>query len=680
MKMIKRISLALLTITLLLTSTAQVVEANTAYRTFTEDGYGRYVETQTAYTVRNTIVKFDDELFSQAEDLKVGADGLIYVADTGNGRILVGDRSGNLERIFGEEELSRPTGIFLSHDDKVYVADESNAKIYVYTLEGELLQEFGRPESILFGETANFIPLKVAVDQRDNIYIISQGNSNGIIQINANTGQFLGYYAPNQTAVTPMTVFRKAIFTDEQLSRMIDIVPPTSTNINIDEKGLVYSVSQGERVEAIRKLNVAGQNIIETQVADEFPASIEIGSLENVYVGSEDGFIYEYTSEGNLLFVFGGQDDGRQRIGLFRKLSAIAVDSNDQIYALDQDRNQIQIFRPTEFANLVHTSLELYQNGDYEASKEPWEEVIRLNSLFDFAYLGLGEAFFKEEEYNEALDAFRQAKYQEGYSDAYWEVRNVWMRENVMTLIFVIIGIYVLFKILGFVESRKGYWKRLSDHLQSRYRLKFFKDVFLIKNMIRHPIDTYYSIQYEKKGSMWSASFWLFILYLLFIIDKYFTGFIFSYVRDGEYTLAMDTAMFVAVVALVIGSNYLITTINDGEGKFNHVFTGFIYAFAPYFVFKPFTILISNFLTLNEAYLLSLANVIIYTWVGVLIFVMIKEINDYTIRETIKIIFLTLFMILIAVLFIFIVYILIIQMFQFIVAVFNEGVYRIENS
>ena len=197
--------------------------------------------------------------------------------------------------------------------------------------------------------------------------------------------------------------------------------------------------------------------------------------------------------------------------------------------------------------------------------------------------------------------------------------------------------------------------------------------------MIRHPIDTYYSIQHEKKGSLYSASFWLFILYALFIIDKYFTGFIFSYVRDGEYALGMDTIIFFAAMSLVIGSNYLITTINDGEGKFGHIFTGFIYAFAPYFIFKPFIILASNFLTLNEAYLLSLANVIVYAWVAVLLFVMIKEMNGYTVRETFKIIFLTLFMMLITVLFIFIVYILIVQMFQFITAVFNEGVYRIEN-
>lgn len=665
---------------ILFISNLSVVEANTAYRTFTEDGYGRYVETQTAYTVTETIVRFDDELFFQAQDMKISDDGLIYVADTGNSRILVGDTTGSLERIIGEEDLQRPTGIFLSHDDKLYVADEVAQKIFVYSLEGELIQEFGRPESILFGENANFIPEKVAVDERDNIYIISRGNSNGIIQINANTGQFLGYYAPNETSVTLMTAFRRAIFTDEQLDRMIDIVPPTSTNLNIDDRGLVYVVSQGERVEPIRKLNVAGQNILQTNVADSFPAAIEIGSLDNIFVASERGFIYEYTSEGNLLFVFGGQDDGRQRVGLFRRISAIAVDQRDRLYALDSDRNQIQIFQPTEFASLVHNSLELYQDGDYEASKGPWEEVIRLNSLFDFAYLGLGEAFFKEEDYDEALVAFRQAKYKDGYSDAFWEVRNLWLRENVITLLFIAVGLVILKKILGMVERKKGYWKRFKETMSAKYNVKLISDLAFIKNIIRHPIDTYYSIQYENKTSMLSATIWLIVAFIIFIIEKYFSGFIFLYVRDGQYTLGADIAFFFGIAALVIGCNYLICTINEGEGKFRHIYTGFIYSLAPYIIIKPFLIFISNFLTFNEAYLLNLANTIVYAWVAVLMFVMIKEINGYTIRETFKIIFITLFMILITVLFIFIVYILIVQMIQFVVSVVNEGVFRIENG
>lgn len=664
---------------LFFTQTADVVEANTAYKTFTEDGYGRYVETQTAYTVAETIVKFGDELFSQAQDMKISESGFIYVADTGNGRILVGTPTGDFIRSFGEDVLKKPTGLFISHDEVIYVADEVAGKIFAFTADGALINTFGRPDSILFGETANFTPLKVAVDRRDNIYVISRGNSNGIIQINANTGQFLGYFAPNATAVSPLTVFRRAIFTEEQLSKMIDIVPATSTNLNIDEKGLVYNVSQGERVEAIRKLNVAGGNILDTRVSDDFPTSIEIGSLENIFVASETGFIYEYTSEGNLLFVFGGQDDGRQRVGLFRRLAAIAVDANDTLYALDSDRNQIQSFQPTEFAELVHDALLLYQNGDYAESKAPWEEVIRLNSLFDFAYQGLGEAFYKDEQYNEALESFRQAKYHEGYSDAYWEVRNVWMREHIMTLIFAIVLLVALVKVLGYFERKYRFMRRFTTHLTTTYRLKFLQDIFFIRNMIKHPIDTYYSIQYENKGSALAASFWLFILYLIYIVDKYFTGFIFRYVRDGEYQLGMDTALFFGMIALVVGSNYLITTINDGEGTFKHVYTGFIYAFMPYFLFKPFIILISNFLTYNEAYLLSLANTIVYTWVAVLIFIMIKEMNDYTIRETIKIILITLFMMLIVVLSLFIVYILVVQMLQFVISVFNEGVYRFEN-
>lgn len=669
----------MLFVVLTFTLTSESVLANTAYKTFTEDGYGQYVETQTAYTVRETIVQLDDELFIQAQDMKIGKDGLIYIADTGNQRILVGTSTGELVQVIGEDILQRPTGIFLSHDDKLYVADEVAAKIFVFQLDGKLLQEFERPDSVLFGETANFIPQKVAVDRRDNIYIISSGNPNGIIQMNANTGEFIGYFAPNQTVVTPLTAFRKAIFTEEQLSRMLDIIPATATNINMDEKGLVYAVSQGENVEGIRKLNVAGQNILETTVYDDFPISVGLGSLDNIFVAGENGFIYEYTSEGNLLFVFGGQDDGRQRVGLFNKISAIALDEHDQIYALDPEKNQIQIFRPTEFADLVHTSLELYQNGDYAMSKEPWQEVIRLNGLFDFAYLGLGEAYFKEENYQEASEAFRQAKYKEGYSDAFWEVRNTWMREHIIYLVYILIGLVILRKLFSFLNKKYQWTHRIRNKVRARFRLKWWDDIVFMKNMIRHPLNSYYSIQHENKTGMLSTVIWILIFFMLFIAEKYFSGFIFRYVRDGEYTLGLDTGMFLGAFLLVISSLYLICTINDGEGKFQHIFSGFVYAFAPYFVFKPFLILISNVLTYNEAYLLYLANFIIYAWVAVLLYIMIKEINGYTNKETIKIILLTLFMILILLLLLFIVYILILQMIQFIISIINEGVYRFEN-
>jgi tetratricopeptide (TPR) repeat protein len=680
MFMNKRYITVLLTLIIFFLSFPITSMANTAYKTFTEDGYGRYVETQTAYTVGETIVKFGDELFEKASDLKIDKNGLLYISDTGNKRILVGDKEGNFVKIIGEGTLKKPNGIYISEDEKLYVADEAAAKVFVFNLDGELLYEFGKPDSMLFGKTATFVPEKVAVDRRENLYIISRGNSNGIIQINAKSGDFIGYFAPNRTVVTPLTVFRKAIFTEEQLSKMISMVPGTAENLNIDKKGLLYTVSQGENVVPVKKLNMAGKNIIETSAADEFPSSIDIGSLENIFVAGENGFIYEYTSEGNLLFVFGGKDDGRQRVGLFNKISAIALDKENKIYALDPEKNQIQIFQPTEFANIVHEALLLYQNGDYEASKGPWKEVNKLNSLFDFANLGLGEAYYKDEEYQDALTSFKLAKYKEGYSDAYWEIRNVWMRENIIKILYIIIALVIFRKVLGWLERKYHYFGNLGKRLDKKYNLKYLKDLYFLKNFIRHPIDSFYSIKYENKTSYLSATTLMLLFFVIFIIEKYYSGFIFKYVPDGVFSIGRDFFTVFGLMLLIIISNYLVCTINEGEGKFKHIYSGFIHSFAPYFMIKPFVILASNILTFNEIYLLEFTNFVTYTWVAVLLVVMIKEINDYTLGETFKVIALTLFTLLIGVLLIFIVYVLISQMLSFVSSIFNEGVYRFENG
>ncbi|MDC3416867.1 YIP1 family protein [Aquibacillus salsiterrae] len=672
---------AILVLSFMLFFTGHVqVFANTAYKTFTEDGYGDYVQTQTAYTVKDTIVKFGDELFSQASDLKIDKRGLLYISDTNNHRILVGDRQGNLVNIIGEDLLKKPNGIFITEENKLYVADEAAAKVYVFSLKGELLNEYSKPDSILFGKTSTFVPKKLAVDKRGNIFIISRGNSNGIIQINERSGDFIGYFAPNNTMVTPLTEFRKAIFTEEQLSKMIDMVPPTAENLNIDDKGLVYTVSQGERVVPVKKLNMAGKNIIDTTANDPFSVSVDIGSLENVFVAGENGFIYEYTKEGNLLFVFGGSDDGRQRVGLFNKISAIALDQKDNIYALDPEKNKIQIFQPTEFANLVHNALSLYQNGDYEASKGPWLEVTKLNSLFDFANLGLGEAYFKEENYQEALTSFRKAKYKPGYSDSFWEIRNEWMRNNIIQLIGIIIGLVILKKIISRLEKKYQIYAKFAEKLDKKYNLQLVKNLYFLKSLIRHPIDSFYSIKYENKTNYLSANILLILFFVIYVMEKYYSGFIFRSVEDGSYAIGSDFVFVVSAFLLVIISNYLVCTINDGEGKFKHIYSAFIYSFAPYFMIKPFVILASNVFTLNESYLLEFTNFFTYSWVAILLIVMIKEINNYTIGETFKIIFLTAFTILIGVLLIFIVYVLISQMLSFVMSLFNEGVYRIENG
>src|SRR5699024_10802670 len=61
MKKMNRILVILLVMSAMWLINTIPVQAETAYKTFTEDGYGQYVETQTAYTVNETIIQFDDE-------------------------------------------------------------------------------------------------------------------------------------------------------------------------------------------------------------------------------------------------------------------------------------------------------------------------------------------------------------------------------------------------------------------------------------------------------------------------------------------------------------------------------------------------------------------------------------------------------------------------------------------
>ena len=90
----------------------------------------------------------------------------------------------------------------------------------------------------------------------------------------------------------------------------------------------------------------------------------------------------------------------------------------------------------------------------------------------------------------------------------------------------------------------------------------------------------------------------------------------------------------------------------------------------------PFSFILSHILTTNEQFLITLLNYVIVGWIVVLIILGIKEVNNYTAKETAKVIFITIFTILIMALIIFIIYVLWAQVFEFVSAVFGEVVYR----
>ena len=683
-KFIKLAALFLVAMVLTSGMSAVTVSAETPYRTFTVNGYGGMEETQTAYLAHETIIKFGEEFMSDPKDICVTDDGKIYVADTGNSRILVGTTEGELEQIIGEGTLKSPQGVFVTEDKHVYVADSDAEAVFEFDPEGNVLNRYTKPDNPLYGGAkVVFKPIKVVVNESGIMFVICESNTNGIVEISPQEGgSFLGYFGTNLTSVDLVTMIFRAVASDAQRAKMISNIPSTPDNLAIDEKGLIYTVTRGDNDGTLKRLNIAGANLINGAnlqgYYDDSPAAVAIGNHDNIYVASSQGYIYEYNNQGEPIYLFGGRDDGTQRVGLSTQVESIQVGKNDEIYVLDSDRRQIQVYKPSEFTQKLHNALYLYSKGRYTESREPLSDVLKMNSMFDYANRAMGRAYFQEENYDEALRYARLSKDHSGYSDAFWEIRNDWLKKNIVAAMVTIVLIIVLYKLLKFWDKKKGVLSGLKSGWAKFKEKKLVSNLFYSGYYMKHPFDASYGIAREGRAS-WSAPSILLVIFMVeYVINKYLCGFLQKNVREGRYDIFSDIGTILVVIVALTACNYLVCTINDGEGTIKKIYTYFCYSLLPYILLTPISFALSHVLTWNEQFIITLIQVVMFAWILIIGILGIKEVNNYTGKETAKIIALTLFTILIVSLLIFIIYVVWAQVFEFISAIYGEVVYRLE--
>ncbi|MBQ7849593.1 MAG: YIP1 family protein [Clostridia bacterium] len=669
---------AWLLILLTLLSIGLTAQAATPFRTFTLGTDQMLIETQTAYDPVRTMIRFGDETLKNPQDMRMGPDGYLYIADNGNKRILVVDTQGNFVReIVDKKNMKSPMGVFVDDDLNVYVADDKARAVLVYDKNGKFQQEYTKPTHQLFGATAPYVPQKVVLDKRGNLYIVSKGNTNGIVQISpVGGGEFLGYYGANASRISFLTHIRRFLF-GENSDVVGDIVPISVKNLAIDQKGMVYTVTEAGDESALRRLNVAGKSTIVPDYWIELNSAVAVNSSGSIFTANANGTIMEYTSEGALLFVFGANDElTEQRIGMFKSVTGLVVTDDYTIYVLDATLNSVQVLRPTEFTDLVHEAFTLFQEGKYAESKAPWLEVLRMNSMFTYASTGLGEALYREDNYAEAMENFRNGGYRQGYSDAWWEERSNWLHSNMSTIILVAVVVIAVWIAIKQLDRHFGILKPVRFVKEKILSLKLLDQVLYCFQMLKNPYDTCYGIKREKRASYLSAVIVLFVFFVFFVLNKYFAGFLFKTMPDGYYELLSDFLTVFGAFLLLTICCYLVCTITDGEARFRDIFISAAYALAPMIVFQPIVLVLSNVLTFNEEFFITLLNVVSLGWTALLIVLMLMYQNDYTLKKTFSTIFMTLFCVLVVVALIVVLYMLISQLVDFIVSIYGEVVYR----
>jgi tetratricopeptide (TPR) repeat protein len=643
-------------------------KAESPYNTWAWGPGGSLVRTQDAYTPMAEI----DLPISGAEDMFVTSNGSIYIADTGHGKIL---KLQDFEVVatYGEGDLASPTGLFVDAEGNLYVADAKKNEVLIFDRDGNKLKEFGRPVEPLFGKDKEFLPRKIVVDERKNIYIVSEGSANGIVQLNSN-GNFIGYFGANTASMSLKMILQRTFLTKKQLAQFVKNEAASPSNIDIDNQGLIYTVTAGTAYyKSIRKYTISGKNIFRDTFGSVTFRDIHTSDSGLVIAVDSDGVIYEYDLTGILLFVFGAKDTGEQRLGTLSNPTAIDR-YQDYLFVLDKDKNAIVSYQTTAFARLVHDGTHLYMDGYYTEAKPYFENVLNYNGSFIISYDAIADAYFKEGNYTAALANYRYAEDRAGYSQAFWELRNVILQKYLSGAILGLLGLWMAVAIFNRLERRYKWLDPIRMWLDRLQKIRLIDDFVFMFRFIKHPADSFYYIKKNLRGSLVFAGLLYAWVILARILSLYFTGFIFNpYARTSDIRFENEVVYTLLLMLLWNAANYLVSTISDGEGRVRDVIIGSAYSLFPYAIFALPIAAISNVLSQNEVFLYSFSTQLMMLWIGIMLFIMVNEVHNYTFSETVRNVLVTIFTMALFVLTGYILMVLFTQLSDFISAIVQEA-------
>lgn len=645
----KKVLVLLLVLLFMFVGTLRVSASSATSPTRTLDNKFNLVWTQDAYLPQLTVT---DLGLKKPADAAMDDRDHLFIADRDNKRVVEYDTTTNtVANIITHPDLKTPSGVYLTADGEIYVADTTAEAVFRFDREGNLIEMIGRPTTASFGDTP-FKPAKVAVDNRGNLYIVSEGVYNGIIQLSS-AGEFLGYFASNKVSLNFIQMLQDMFFTEEQKALLTGRVPATFSNVFLDSDGIVYSTSMGQEFHAAKKHNTAGQDMWANQGLTWGPDDLTDITVDNdgiVYASSKSGAIFVYTNDGQFTFFFGSFYSESDISGLFASLASIAVDSKGNLWALDSEKSYIQSFRPTEYAKSIYEATRLFNDGRYDEATAIWSNVLRLNQMSVLAHNGIGMNYLNQQKYEEAMIHFELSGNRPAYSDAFWEVRNAWLQSNLSTFLgagVITFGAWTatskLRKKAKWLSALKAQWKKF-------LKLRIVSDLLLFLAVMRHPIDTFYDVKAKKKGSLLSATLVYLAFFGIFIWYTLGKGFIYQWVSIEDVDMNALVIGFFSLTLLFVFCNYLVSSINDGEGGLADLYKMMAYSFGPMMIGYVLIIGLSYMMTFNESFFLGLIQNVATLWTGINLFLGIQEVHNYETKHAVKSMIMTvLFMLLIAV-------------------------------
>lgn len=631
------------------------------------------------------------ETYGTISDQFMDEEGILHLLDFENGNLIQLDSSLKYLRTLtftmnGEEyRFTNAGGLFVrgTGEDKIYyIADGDRGCVVMADAEGTVLRQMTRPDSNLISDSLVFSPQKVVVNDTGVVYTIIPQLYMGAVTFSP-SGEFLGFYGSNKVEVTARLLldqFWKKLLNNEQADKLAQYVPVEYSNLDIDSKNFVYTVTSansgnGEDVEQIKKINAKNVNILKSKQYGDLEyywdsgvlvdtSFVDVAVLDEGMVVALDatrGRVFMYSETGEMLGVFGGLGEYR---GTFRL--PVAVDSYGRdVFVLDQTKQSITRFAPTDFGELVLSAVLYTQKGQFEKAYEKWQQVAELDAGSELAYVGIGKMLMQDKKYAEAAEAFRLGNDKASYSEAFGYYRNE-LLNRYFGVVFVVLclAIAAFFVIGTRIKGRKDY----------DYTLKN-KGVFAkLRYTLFHPIDGMEIIKTTVSPAKQFAVFgivaasWL----LISVISFHGTGFAFNMNVADSFSIWGQLAQTVVVMIGFVIANWFVCVMTNGSGKLCEIATVTSIALIPFLMFQLLNLILSNVLTIEESGFVWVFSAAFYIWAAVILLLGLQNIHEFTFSRNLFTLFATLAGMLIMVFLAILVWSLMQQVASFVVAVVDE--------
>jgi hypothetical protein len=205
---------------------------------------------------------------------------------------------------------------------------------------------------------------------------------------------------------------------------------------------------------------------------------------------------------------------------------------------------------------------------------------------------------------------------------------------------------------------------------------KYFDSLKFAFYCITHPLDGFWDLTHEKRGTYAAANTILFLTLLIRVLKLRFTSFLFMQVYWEDLNIFLYLASILFPLALWVVGNWGLTTLFDGKGRLGQVYMATCYALTPYPLIQFPLMIFSNFVTVDEAEFYSVVSALSLVWAALLVIAAMGQIHEYSAGKNLLFTVATLFAMLVMIFILMIFFSMISQGVAYFISLAKELMFR----